>query len=79
MSIFGHIQGKIYGDWTLVGDKNKALVAISFAQQARKTLDELGIEDRHIIIFGGSNGDGEYMGWRTGRDNSLNIIEEAIV
>lgn len=79
MSIFGHIDGLTYGDWTYVGDKNRALVAITLAKQARETLDEVGSKDRHIIIFAGHNDDGDYMGWRTGFDPDLEIVEEAVV
>lgn len=79
MSIFGHIDGLVYGDWTFVGDKNRALVALTLARQARVTLDAVHCEDRRIVIFAGHNQDGEYMGWRTGTDPKLNIVEEAIV
>lgn len=94
--MFGHIEGKVYGDWTWIGDKNRALLALLLAQQARETLDLVEaerIKQRHpmlapemvsqlprkIIIFSGRKLGREYMGWRTGRDETLNVVEEAIV
>lgn len=79
MSMFGRIEGKVYGDWTWVGDKNRALVALSLAKQARETLDQVEHNERLITIFAGRKRGREYMGWRTGRDESLNVVEEAIV
>lgn len=79
MSMMGKIAGETYGAWTWVDDKNRALVAVLLAQQARKTLDEVGFPDRKIIIFAGRKRGREYMGWRTGTDESLNIIEEVLV
>lgn len=79
MSLFGRIDGKVYGDWTFVGNKNRALVALLLAQQARETLTAVGYHERLITIFAGRKRGREYMGWRTGRDESLNVVEEAIV
>lgn len=79
--IFGRIEGKVYGDYVrLEASHNAALVEILLAQQAKKTLDRVyRLSDRKIVIFRGKDGDGEYMGWRTGRDNSLQIVAEHVV
>lgn len=79
--IFGRIEGKVYGDFVrLKPSHNAALVEILLAQQAKKTLDRVyRLTDRRIIVFRGKDGDGEYMGWRTGRDSSLQIVAEHVV
>lgn len=80
MTIFGKLEGKTYGDFVRIDKShNYALVELLLAQQARSTLDKVNSDDRRIVIFLGHDGDGEYMGWRTGRDNSLNIIAEHTV
>jgi len=80
MSVFGKIEGKVYGDFVrLDRSHNAALVEILLAQQARETLSKIHRHDRRITIFRGKDGDGEYMGWRTGRDNSLQIVAEHVV
>lgn len=80
MEIFGQLDPKTLGDFVrLDKSHNTQLVEVLLALQARKTLDLVNSEDRRIIIFRGSDGDGEYMGWRTGKDSSLEIIAEHIV
>ena len=79
MSIFGQIKGKVYGTWVWVDDKNRALVALLLAQQARETLTAVAFPERTIIIFQGRKRGREYMGWRTGTDPELNIVETALV
>lgn len=79
MSMFGKIDGPVYGSWAWVGNKNSALLALLLAQQARETLNLIGHPDRRIVIFSGRKLGREYMGWRTGRDETLNVVEEAIV
>lgn len=79
MSIFGEIKGTVYGAWTWVGDKNRALIALTLAKQARETLDKVNHPDRKIVIFQGHKHGREYMGWRTGTSPDLKIVEEAVV
>lgn len=84
MTLFGRIDGDVLGDYIrLEKSHNTALAEILLAQQAKKSIDEAHFKDRRIVIFRGSDGDGEYMGWRTIADKSsaagLEVVAEHVV
>jgi hypothetical protein len=73
--IFGKIEGTVYGFFVRLDPSlNTALVELSLADQAKRSLDKVNAPDRDIVIFRGHDGDGEYMGWRTGSDVGLDVV-----
>lgn len=81
MSIFGKVEGTVYGDYVrLEPSHNTALVELLLGEQAKKTLDKFNAPIRDIVIFRGRDFQGDYMGWRTGHrsqmDKSMDIVAE---
>ena len=74
MNIFGKIEGEVFGDFVRLTDHNTALVELLLAAQAKESLNKVNAKDRDIVIFRGHDGDGEYMGWRTGGDGGTTVV-----
>ena len=71
----GRIEGEVSGDYVRLGPShNAALVELLLGAEAKKTLKERGYAGGDVIIFRGHDGDGEYMGWRTGSDEGLEVV-----
>jgi hypothetical protein len=80
MSLFGKIDGKVYGDFVYLDKShNLALVEALLADQAKKTLDSLNSIERRITIFKAKYKGKKIMGWRTGTDKELDIVGEHYV